>query len=200
MSASDMPSWSCIVTAVRKIFSALGTAMFAEVVTDKGYHSNDALLGWQERGMRTQVSEPDRGRRKWKGKADAQRAVYANRRRVRSPRGRQLQRARGEKLERSNAHLYETGGMRRTYLRGHANILKRLIVHAAGFNLGLLMRAIFGIGKPRTLQDAGRRVLAALRTCLHPQWTLLTTLLALVIACASHKQPPPPRRPIVAIA
>ncbi|MCC6681668.1 MAG: hypothetical protein IT445_12265 [Phycisphaeraceae bacterium] len=86
-----------------------------------------------------------------------------------------MQRQRGDKLERSNAHLYETGGMRRTHLRGHANILKRLIVHAAGFNLGLLMRTCFGIGKPRTLQDAPRVLRALLGACLscwiirHPQ-------------------------------
>ena len=119
----------------------LPARLFEEVVADKGYHSNEALLEWEQRGMRPQVSEPKRGRRRWKGKADAKRVVYNNRRRVRSDRGRQLQRGRGEKLERSNAHLYETGGMRRTHLRGHENILKRLIVHAAGFNLSLLMRA-----------------------------------------------------------
>jgi transposase len=136
--------------------------LFEEVVADKGYHSNDALLDFEARGLRPQISEPERGRRHWQGKADAKRAVYANRRRVRSTRSKQLQRARGEKLERSNAHLYETGAMRRTHLRGHANILKRLIVHAAGFNLGLLMRALFGVGKPRTLQDAPRSLRARL--------------------------------------
>jgi transposase len=50
-------------------------------------------------------------------------------------------RLRGERLERPFAHLYETGGMRRVYLRGHTNILKRVLIHAGGFNLGLLMRA-----------------------------------------------------------
>jgi transposase len=78
--------------------------------------------------------------------------VYANRRRVRGRRGKRLLRRRGELLERPNAHLYETGGMRRTHLRGHQNIFKRLIVHAAGFNLGLLMRTLVGVGKPRRLQ------------------------------------------------
>jgi transposase len=139
----------------------LPPGLFDEVVTDKGYHSNDSLLKFGEQGLRTQVSEPDRGRRRWKNKADAKQAVYANRRRVRSERGKRLQRERGEKLERSNAHLYETGGMRRTHLRGHTNILKRLIVHAAGYNLGLLMRALFGIGKPKQLQDASEKVISA---------------------------------------
>ncbi len=139
----------------------LPAGLFEEVVADKGYHSNDSLLGFAERGMRTQVSEPDRGRRRWKGKADAKKAVYANRRRVRSERGKRLQRQRGEKVERTNAHMYETGGMRRTHLRGHENILKRLIVHAAGYNLSLLMRDLFGLGKPRQWQDASKAARAA---------------------------------------
>jgi transposase len=140
----------------------LPDGLFEEVVADKGYHSNDSLLGFDERGMRTQVSEPDRGRRNWKGKAEAKRVVYANRQRVRREKGKRLQRRRGEKIERSNAHLYETGGMRRTHLRGRDNIYKRLIVHAAGFNLGLLMRDLFGVGKPRVLQGGKKAVRAAL--------------------------------------
>ena len=79
--------------------------------------------------------------------------MYANRRRIRGERGQQLMRLRGELLERPNAHLYETGGMRRTHLRGHGNILKRLLVHVAAANLGLWMRTLTGIGTPRGLQD-----------------------------------------------
>ena len=78
--------------------------------------------------------------------------MYANRRRARGERGRRLQRQRGEKLERVNAHLYETGGMRRVHLRGHNNILKRLLIHVCALNLGLLMRTICGVGTPRGLQ------------------------------------------------
>jgi len=115
--------------------------------------------------MRTYLSEPERGRRHWEGQAKAQHAVYANRRRVRGERGKRLQRRRVELVERSNAHMYETGGMRRTHLRGHENILKRLIVHAAGFNLGLLLRAVIGIGKPRRLQDFPGLLLSLLLWC-----------------------------------
>ena len=147
--------------ALESTGQALPEGLFAELVTDKGYHANASLVALQEDlGMRTYVSEPERGRRKWEDQAAAQRAVYANRRRVRGERGKRLLRMRGEKLERSNAHMYETGGMRRTHLREHANILKRLIVHAAGFNLGLLLRAWIGIGKPRRLQDLGKAFLA----------------------------------------
>lgn len=128
------------------------TAVIAEVVADKGYHSNQVLVDLAALDLRTYIAEPDRGRRKWKRHAAARDAVYANRRRIRGARGRGLQRQRSERLERPNAHLYETGGMRRTHLRGHANILKRLFVHVGGFNLGLLMRTLVGIGTPRGLQ------------------------------------------------
>jgi hypothetical protein len=71
-------------------------------------------------------------------------------------------RQRGERIERSFAHLYDTGGMRRTHLRGHTNILKRLLIHAVGFNLGLVMRHLIGSGTPRGLQDRPSTVVAAL--------------------------------------
>lgn len=86
-------------------------------------------------------------------------AVYANRRRIRGARGQRLLRKRGELLERPSAHLYETGGMRRTHLRGHDNILKRLLLHASACNLGLWMRTACGVGTPRGLQ--GRAVRSA---------------------------------------
>ena len=86
--------------------------------------------------------------------------MYANRRRIRGARGRRLMRQRGERIERSFARLYDTGGMRRTHLRGHTNILKRLLVHAGGFNLGLVMRHLIGSGTPRGLQDRPATVIA----------------------------------------
>jgi len=124
-----------------------------ELVADKGYHSNDVMTDLSAMEIRSYVSEPDRGKRNWKGKGESRDAVYGNRRRIRGKRGKALMRKRGEYLERTFAHCYETGGMRRTHLRGHPNILKRLLIHVGGFNLGLVMRAMFGIGKPRRLQD-----------------------------------------------
>jgi transposase len=124
----------------------------AQIVADKGYHSNAVLVGREALGIRTYISEPKRGRRNWRGKSAEKKAVYSNRRRIRSQHGKRLMRVRGERVERSFAHCYETGGMRRTHLRGHPNILKRLLIHVAGFNLGLVMRSLFGIGKPRVLQ------------------------------------------------
>lgn len=132
-----------------------------EAVADKGYHSNQTLVDFQAVGVRTYFSEPDRGRRDWSKEPDAQRPVYANRRRIRGTRGKALLRRRGEYVERAFSHMYDTGGMRRTHLKRHENILKRLLVHAGGFNLGLLMRQIVGVGKPRRLQGALAGAMAA---------------------------------------
>ena len=119
-----------------------------EVVADKGYYSNATMTGTPERGPRTYVSEPNRGRRKWKGKRDAQKAMYGNRRRIRGERGKRLLRERGERLERTFAHLLVSGGMRRVHVRGQEEIRKRMLVHTAAFNLGLLIgqiRRILGL-------------------------------------------------------
>jgi transposase len=146
------------------------TAVVDEVVLDKGYHSNQVLVDLATLDVRTYIAEPARGRRKWKKKAAARDAVYANRRRIRGPRGLALLRRRSERLERPNAHLYETGGMRRTHLRGHTNILKRLFVHAGGFNLGLFIRTLFGVGTPRSLQGRMAALLVALWTRIVAFW------------------------------
>src|SRR5450432_2415234 len=123
-----------------------------ELVTDKGYHSNQTMTDFEELEIRGYISEPDRGRRDWEDKQAERDAVYANRRRIRGKRGKELLRKRGELIERSFAHVLETGGMRRTHLRGRINILKRMLIHVGGFNLGLVMRRLIGIGKPRRLQ------------------------------------------------
>jgi transposase len=133
-----------------------------EIIGDKGYHSNQTMVDLAAVGIRTYVAEPDRGRRDWSDEPEAQAPVYGNRRRIRGARGRRLMRRRGERIERSFAHLYDTGGMRRTHLRGHENILKRLLIHAGGFNLGLLIRGILGVGTPRGLQGRLATVLATL--------------------------------------
>ena len=147
----------------------------SEVVTDKGYHSNATMTDLNESGVRSYASEPDRGRRDWKGKAAARDAVYANRRRVRGERGKRLLRKRGELLERPFAHLYDTGGMRRTHLRGTGNILKRLLVHAGAFNLGLVMRKRIGRGTPRGLAAACQSIfdwLRHLRALMQASWAV----------------------------
>jgi transposase len=122
------------------------------VVGDKGYHSNETLKMLRKFAVRSYLSEPDRGRRCWKNDPMAQQAVYGNRRRIKGEHGKELLRCRGELVERSFAHAYETGGMRRVHLRGHDNILKRLLIHLCGFNLSLMMRKYTGIGTPRGWQ------------------------------------------------
>jgi len=150
----------------------------AEIIADKGYHSNQIMIELEAVGLRTYVAEPDRGRRDWSEEPAARTLVYANRRRLRGARGRRLMRQRGERIEPSFAHLYDTGGMRRTYLRGHTNTLKRLLIHAGGFNLGLVMRHLIGRGTPRGLQDRPATVIAALLMLLGATRRWLVTISA----------------------
>jgi transposase len=124
-----------------------------EVVADKGYHSDATVLGVEQAEVRSYIPEPQRGRRKWAGKAEEQQAVYGNRRRVKGTYGKRLMRKRGELLERSFAHCYETGGMRRLHLKGRENVLKRLLIHVGAFNLSLIFRKTAGAGTPRELHN-----------------------------------------------
>jgi transposase len=135
-----------------------------EVVLDKGYHSNDTVRDLQEDGLRTYISEPKRGRRNWEGKEKERDGVYANRRRVRGVYGKRLLRKRGELVERSFAHCYETGAMRRTHLRHHENILKRLLIHVGAFNLSFIFRQVIGFGTPRGLQERLGKAIKSSRT------------------------------------
>jgi len=144
-----------------------------EVVADKGCHSRAVVLELTTHGFRTYISEPDRGPQSWIDQEDARDAVYDNRRRISGDRGKRLLRRRGERVERSFAHTYDTGGMRRTHLRGTTNILKRVLVHTSGFNLGLLMRRLIGVGTPRGLQ--GR--VAALITSLVSVYRAITVVI-----------------------
>lgn len=125
-----------------------------EVVADKGYHSGEVLTDLHDGEVRSYIPEPDRGPRNWEGlgKAEEQKRTYQNRRRGKGDRGKRLQKMRSELTERSFAHMYETGGMRRVHLRGRENILKRLLIQGAAFNLSLILRKAIGVGKPRRLQ------------------------------------------------
>src|SRR3954454_23111528 len=131
-----------------------------ELVTDKGYHSGPTVVVLGQAAVRTYIPKPNR-RRKWDGKAEEQQAVYANRRRVQGHHGKQLLKKRGELIERSFAHCYETGGMRRTHLRGRENILKRQLIHVCAFNLSLIFRQTLGAGTPRELRNRQAALLSA---------------------------------------
>jgi transposase len=161
-----------------------------EVVTDKGYHSGPVLEDLQEIGVRSYLSEPKRKRQKWQGKRRQQVAVYGNRRRIRGERGKQLLQRRGELLERTFAHVYDTGGMRRTHLRGHRNILKRLLLHVAAFNLSLVLRREAGAGTPRGLQDRWNRLVFCF-------WLVGMILASVGKPSARQQAPPAGRVPIL---
>jgi transposase len=125
-----------------------------ELVADKGYHSGAVVQRMKSYGLRSYIPEKQqKGRRHWEGQAEQQQAVYQNRRRVRGSYGKSLLRRRGELVERSFAHCYETGGMRRCHLRGRENILKRQLVHVGAFNLSLILRKLMGAGTPRELKN-----------------------------------------------
>jgi transposase len=123
----------------------------AEIVADKGYHSGKTVLAVQQAEARSYIPEPKRPRRKWDGKEAEQKAVYANRRRVKGTHGKRLLKKRGELVERSFAHCYETGAMRRVYLCGRENVWKRQLIHVGAFNLSLVFRQKLGAGTPREL-------------------------------------------------
>lgn len=162
-STGDTQSLPVTLAQTQENLQSLPVEEIQEVVADKGYHSNETVCAMAEQHIRSYLSEPNRGRRHWQGKTNERDAVYANRRRIQGDRGKRLLRRRGELVERPFAHCYETGGMRRTYLRGHENILKRLLVHVAGCNLGLLMRSKFKVGTPRGYSETISALLSQLR-------------------------------------
>ena len=154
LQAADQGDTATLGTTLEAVETAQGEGP-EQVVAAKGYHSDGVLLGLEEAGQAAHIPEPRRAERDFEGKPETERVVQGNRERVASPAGKRLQKLRTENVERSMAHMYETGGMRRLYLRGRANIRKRLRVHACGFNLGVPMRSVTGTGTPRTLQGQG---------------------------------------------
>jgi Transposase domain (DUF772)/Transposase DDE domain len=142
----------------------VNVAGIEELVTDKGYHSGAVIQQVKSYEISSYIPEKQKkGRRNWQGKPAEQQAVYENRRRVRSKYGKSLVRRRGELVERSFAHCYETGGLRRCHLRGRDNILKRQLVHVGAFNLSLILRQLLGAGTPRELRNrSGQLVLSLL--------------------------------------
>ncbi len=160
-----------VVHAQQNLVGSESDAVIKEVVADKGYHSAQSLLDLEALGLRGYIPEREqRGKRWWTNRPDGQKeAVYANRRRVRGDRSKALQRKRSELVERSFAHVCETGGGRRTWLRGLVATTKRYLIQVAARNLGTIMRGLFGIGTARSLQDSLEGVngaKSALRACL----------------------------------
>jgi hypothetical protein len=122
----------------------------AELVADKGYHSRDGLKDLEDGAWKSRIAEKKvTGVNRWRGDEAAQRAVYNNRTRLRSGVAKEAFKLRAELVERSFALTLDRGGMRRSWLRGCANLHKRYLVHVAGYNLGLIMRLLVGAGTPR---------------------------------------------------
>jgi transposase len=153
-----------------------------EAAADKGYHAAETLTEIrQQTEIRTYIPEPERKHdRNWKDKPPAQKAaVQANRRRTKGKHGKALQRERSEKVERTFAHVCETGGARRTWLSGIENVRKRYAIAAAAHNLGCLLRQLFGMGTPRGLQafaDLAGSAQLLIVTLLGHLWALLALL------------------------
>jgi len=159
-----------------------------DAVADKGYHSTDNAVWCEEMGVRTYIPEREsRWRRSWTDKpASHKHAVYGNRRRVKGARGKRLGRLRNEYVERSFAHACETGGARRSWLHGLEDVTKRYLMYIAGRNLGVIMRALFGMGKPKTLQTEGEGGFLSIWAKIEALYRLLgssgTTLAARICA------------------
>jgi transposase len=134
-----------------------------EAVMDKGYHDNRLLADCSGRGIRTYIPEREQKTRRWTDKPAAQKVAFrANRRRVRGERGRRLSRWRSERCERTFAHICETGGGRRVWVRGRQEASKLYLIKCAAYNLGLLLRKVWGLIKPRGLAGLGAGVLSLL--------------------------------------
>lgn len=171
-----------------------------DAAADKGYHSNGTLTELHEHTTyRSYIPEPElKHARVWTDKPPEQKeAVYANRRRTRGQRGKKLQRLRSERLERSFAHVCETGGARRTWLIGIENVRKRYLISAAAHNLGLLMRSLFKMGTPRGLQqfktDLEGIVSSVLLACiaLASRWSHFWQFWCLTLLDATPPENPP---------
>ena len=192
----DATTLSPTLEAAARNLDTVGLARSEEepcvLVADKGYHAREQLKALDGGMWKTRIAEPEpaRGYLRWHGDEAARRAVYANRARLKSTIGRETMRRRGELVERSFAHILDRGGMRRAWLRGRENVHKRYLIHVAGFNLGLLMRALYGKGTPKEAAEARHAIVLVLRTDTALTFALIAVIdgepAALVIAIATN--------------
>jgi transposase len=165
--------------------SAPTAAAPSELVADKGYHSRAVLKGLADGPWRSRIAEPKpKAVQRWHGDADARRAVYGNRTRLRSGAAKAAFRLRAERVERSFEHTLDRGGVRRMWLRGRENVQKRYLMHVAAYNLGLILRALLGAGTPRELAARG----GVLVWLVAPE----AGLVLIVVITADPRLAPPP--------
>lgn len=175
---SDAASLEQTVAQAREMLATIEhDVTVEEIAADKGYHSIAALSFLASEQIRSYVPKKKQPcRRRWTDKSEQEKhAVLANDRRSKGRRGRRLQRWRSERVERSFAHICETGGARRSWLRGLGNVAKRYLMTVAAHNLGRVLLALIGAGKPKSYQKA---LLGALRAGIE----LLTLAIALALA------------------
>jgi len=196
--AADAADTATLVPSLEQAQQNLDTTesgrFIEKVAADKGYHAIDTLVACQEldlAGVKTYIPEPV-GARRWTDKTKEQKAaVLNNRARTQRAYGKRLQRKRSERVERSFAHVCDTGGGRRTWLRGLENVRKRHLLLAAAHNLGLILRKLLGAGKPRALSALWQ----LLRVLQNAQVKLLTILVALrtsKLCVRTYISPPQP--------
>ncbi|MGC2172057.1 MAG: transposase [Candidatus Sulfotelmatobacter sp.] len=171
-----------VMEAQNHLNQAASPTQIEEVAADKGYHAAHTVELCQALGLRTYIPEPRRNHRlRWTDKPpEFQQAVSANRRRIKRDKSKRFQRRRSEICERTFAHVCDTGGMRRSWLKGIAKVTKRYLIAAAAHNLGRILRKLFGIGKPRAFQGQGG--LAALAS--------LAVMTLMWLAIRPSRQPP----------
>ena len=161
-----------------------------EVVGDKGYHSNQALVDLEAVGLRSDISEPDRGRRHWKKHPEARDPVLSQ-----TVGAFGLSEANGCFANEANDWSdrlrisMKPAGCGASISEVTANILKRVLLHACALNLGLLMRTLCGVGTPRSLQGCATMLLDTLRALIRlPEvlWPVIATL-CLPSTCLGHR-------------
>jgi transposase len=191
-----------VMAAVENTQQAGSEQEIKEVTADKGYHSAEQLELVDALGFRTYIPEPKRkGKSRLSKKPQGQqRAVKANRRRTKTKKNKQLQRKRSERAERSFAHMCETGGSRRTWLRGIDKVRKRLLTSAMTRNLGLIMRKLFGRGTPRGLQGDSNLAALLQNVWLVMRWAEALREAILVFGILSAKSVPKSQPQLVAVA
>jgi transposase len=190
--ASDSETFVESISRSQENVARVESQAFAEeVVADKGYHKASELAEVQAYGLRTYIPERnERPKRRWRDKPREWRAAFfRNRRRVRRAKGRRLQRLRSERLERTFAHVCGTGGARRSWLRGIENVQKRYLVTVAARNLGLLMRVLFGVGSPRSLQGLTAVALGAVYIAFQALYRLRIAVSRLYADSRNHFVP-----------
>jgi transposase len=153
---------------------------------DKGYYCVEELEAIQQEGVQTVISDPLSHRRVDKLDDSGQAAVCNARLSVKSSEGKELLRRRGMHIERSFAHILDSGGMRRATLRGQVNLDKRYKIAAATYNLSQLMRHHFGIGTPKqAAASVLRGLFALLLACLEE----LSALFGLFVLAPTIQSP-----------